>query len=66
MGGESVWCDDQYMKIVSRFDVGHGILSWYKHRGKTDDFRNGWFERGTLGFAQELLGDVEPSWYDEE
>ena len=60
MGGESVWCDDQYMKIVSRFDVGHGVLSWYKSRGQTDDFRDRYFERGTLKYAQQLLGDVEP------
>jgi hypothetical protein len=63
MGGEEVWCDDTYMKIVSRFDVGHGILSWYKHRGKTDDFRDRYFERGTLYYAQQLLGDVEPKVY---
>ena len=62
MEGQDVWCDDTYVKVVSRCDVGHGILSWYKHRGRTDEFRNGWlwFERGTLRFAQELLGDVEP------
>lgn len=60
MGGESVWCDDQYMKIVSRFDVGHGVLSWYKSRGATDDFRDSSFERGTLKYAQQLLGDIEP------
>ncbi len=64
MGEEGrVWCDEQNMTIIQRYDVGHGILSWYKNRGKTDDFRNGWFEKGTLRFAQELLGDVEPSWY---
>ena len=57
---KKVWCDDNYMAIVSRFDVGHGVLSWYKHRGQTDDFRNGYFERGTLHYAQQLLGDVEP------
>ena len=60
MEGESVWCDDQYVKIVSRFDVGHGILSWYKWRGQTDDFRNGYFDRGTLKYAQQLLGDIKP------
>jgi hypothetical protein len=58
------WCDDHYMKIVRRCDVGHGVLSWYKHRGATDDFRNGYFERGTLRYAQELLGDVEPDYSD--
>lgn len=60
MGGEEVWCDDTYVKIVSRFDVGHGVLSWYKHRGTTDDFRNSYFERGDLRLAQQLLGDIEP------
>jgi hypothetical protein len=62
---KKVWCDDNYMAIVSRFDVGHGVLSWYKHRGQTDDFRNGYFERGTLHYAQQLLGDVEPAIYDQ-
>jgi hypothetical protein len=64
MEGQDVWCDDSYMKIVSCCDVGHGILSWYKRRGRTDDFRDGGFDRGTLRFAQELLEDVEPSCYD--
>jgi hypothetical protein len=63
MGGEESWCDNNYVKVVSRFDVGFGILSWYKHRGQTDDFRDGYFERGTLHYAQELLGDVEPALY---
>jgi hypothetical protein len=58
-----VWCDDHYMAIVSRSDVGHGVLSWYKHRGQTDDFRDRNFERGTLYYAQQLLGDVEPACY---
>ncbi len=58
--GNKLWCDDTYVKIVARGDVGHGILSWYKSRGHTDDFRNGYFERGTLEYAQQLLGDVEP------
>jgi hypothetical protein len=52
------------MTIIKRDDVGHGILSWYKSRGATDDFRNGWFERGTLKYAQELLGDIEPDFGD--
>jgi hypothetical protein len=61
MGEEGrVWCDEQNMTIIKRDDVGHGILSWYKSRGRTDDFRDGYFERGTLKFAQELLGDIEP------
>jgi hypothetical protein len=65
MGEEGrVWCDEQNMTIIARDDVGHGILSWYKSRGATDDFRNGWFEKGTLRFAQELLEDIEPSCYD--
>lgn len=55
-----VWCDDSNMTIVQRFDVGHGILSWYKDRGRTDDFRDGSFKQGTLRLAQELLGDLEP------
>jgi len=66
MEGQDVWCDDTYVKVVSRCDVGHGILSWYKRRGRTDEFRNGWFEKGTLRFAQELLGDVEPDYSDWE
>jgi hypothetical protein len=61
MEGQDVWCDDSYMKIVSRCDVGHGVLYWYKRRGKTDDFRDSDFKRGSLRYAQELLGDVEPS-----
>ena len=71
-----VWSDDYSMSIIQTFDVGFGILRWYKHRGQTDDFRNGYFERGTLRYAQELLGDVEPDysgwenvsldWEDEE
>ncbi len=65
MGGEETSCDNNYMKVVSRFDVGFGVLSWYKHRGQTDDFRNGYFERGTLHYAQQLLGDVEPAIYDD-
>jgi len=64
MEGEDVWCDDNYMKIVCRCDVGHGVLSWYKHRGETDDFRNGYFERGTLRYAQELLGDIPVDYND--
>ena len=61
MGEENeVWCNDNYMTIVSRFDVGHGVLSWYKSRGATDDFRDGYFQPGTLHYAQQLLGDVEP------
>ena len=66
MEGQDVWCDDTYVKVVSRCDVGHGILSWYKRRGRTDEFRNGWFEKGTLRFALELLGDVEPDYSDWE
>ena len=57
-----MWCDEQNMTIIVRDHVGHGILSWYKNRGTTDDFRNRYFERGTLRFAQELLGDVEPDY----
>ena len=63
MGGEETSCDNNYVKVVSRFDVGFGILSWYKHRGQTDDFRDGYFDRGTLHYAQQLLGDVEPACY---
>lgn len=60
MDGEERWCDDQYVKVISKFDVGHGVLSWYKSRGQTDDFRDGYFERQSLNYAQLLLGDVEP------
>ena len=48
--------------LVSAFDVGIGLLSWYKNRGCTDTFRR--FEHslkpGTLRVAQQRLGDVEP------
>ena len=61
-----LWCDDTNMGIVARCDVGHGILIWYKSRGNTQDFRDGYFERGNLKFAQQLLGDVEPDdWWGE-
>lgn len=56
-----VWSNNQRnVAVIQRFDVGHGILSWYKWRGQTDDFRDGYFNRGTLRYAQELLGDIEP------
>ena len=66
-----LWCDDTNMGIVARCDVGHGILTWYKSRGTTDDFRDSSFERGNLKLAQMLLGDIEPDdwwgeWNDEE
>ena len=65
MGEENkVRCNDQNMTILSHYDVGFGILSWYKSRGRTDDFRTEYFERGTLRFAQILLGDVEPDFGD--
>ena len=63
-----VWSDDYSMSIIQTFDVGFGILRWYKSRGATDDFRDGYFDRGTLTYAQQLLGDVEPDsngWDDE-
>lgn len=50
-----VWCDDSNMAIIARSDVGHGILSWYKNRGATEDFRDSSFERGNLKFAQMML-----------
>jgi hypothetical protein len=59
MDGKETWCDNNYVKVVSCCDVGFGILTWYKHRGQTDDFRDGYFDRGTLRYAQELLGDKE-------
>jgi hypothetical protein len=65
MGGEETSCDNNYVKVVSRFDVGFGILTWYKHRGQTDDFRDGYFQPGTLHYARQLLGDVEPAIYDD-
>ncbi len=40
---------------IDGWGTGHGILSWYKWRGQTDDFRDGYFDRGTLRYAQELL-----------
>jgi hypothetical protein len=55
-----VWSDDYSMSIIQTFDVGFGILRWYKSRGQTDDFRDGYFDRGTLTYAQQLLGDREP------
>ena len=62
MGEETeVWCNNQFnMTIVRQYDVGHGILSWYKSHGATHDFRDGYFERGTLKYSQQLLGDIEP------
>jgi hypothetical protein len=48
------------MSVIHTFDVGFGILRWYKSRGQTDDFRDGYFDRGTLTYAQQLIGDVEP------
>jgi hypothetical protein len=57
----AVWSDNQNsVSVIQRHDVGHGILSWYKSRGHTDDFRDGYFHRGTLKYAQQLLGDIEP------
>jgi hypothetical protein len=53
-------CNDHYIKVVGRYDVGHGILTWYKNRGSTDDFRDGYFNQGDLKYAQQLLGDIEP------
>jgi len=29
-------------------------------REQTDDFRDGYFDRGTLTYAQQILGDREP------
>ena len=55
-----VWSDDYSMSIIQTFDVGFGILRWYKSRSQTDDFRDGYFDRGTLTYAQQLLGDREP------
>ena len=55
-----VWSDDYSMSIIQTFDVGFGILRWYKSRGRTDDFRDEYFDRGTLTYAQQLLGDREP------
>jgi hypothetical protein len=49
----------QSISVIQKYDVGHGILSWYKSRGRTDDFRDTYFE-GTLRYAQQLLGDVDP------
>jgi hypothetical protein len=57
----AVFSDNQNkVSVIQRYDVGHGILSWYKSRGQTDDFRDGYFDRGTLRYAQQLLGDIEP------
>ena len=64
MDGKETWCDNNYVKVVSCCDVGFGILTWYKQRGQTDDFRDGYFDRGTLRYAQELLGDVEVDYSD--
>ena len=55
-----VWSDDYSMSIIQTFGVGFGILRWYKRRGQTDDFRDEYFDRGTLTYAQQLLGDREP------
>lgn len=65
-GTSSVWCDEYYMAIISRFDVGFGILKWYKSRGKTDDFRDECFEPGTLKLAQQLLGDIPTDIEDQD
>lgn len=46
--------------ILEKEEVGHGIITWYKNRAGTEDFRDGYFNQGTLKYAQQLLGDVEP------
>ena len=48
------------MSIIHVEDVGFAILSWEKSKGKTEDFVDEFYKRGTLRYAQELLGDVEP------
>lgn len=54
----TVRCDDYSVATIAEPDVGFGVLKWYKSRGKTDDFRDEWFEPGTLKLAQQLLGDI--------
>jgi len=57
----AVWSDNQQnVSVIETFGVGHAILSWYKQRGQTDDFRDGYFDLGTLTYAQQILGDREP------
>jgi hypothetical protein len=57
----TVWSNNQQnVSVIQTYDVGHAILSWYKWRGQTDDFRDGYFDRGTLTYAQQILGDREP------
>ena len=51
---------DYTVGIVSRCDVGFGILKWYKRRGRVERFLDSNFEAGNLELAQELLGDIEP------
>lgn len=65
-GTSSVWCDEYYIATISRFDVGFGILKWYKSRGRTEEFRNEYFEPGTLKLAQQLLGDIPADTEDQD
>lgn len=53
-------CDDYNVAVLCKYDVRFGILTWYKSRGRVDDFRDHYFKRGTLKLAQQLLGDIEP------
>ena len=57
----NVQCNDYNVGVLSRTDVGFGILTWYKNRGRTDSFTDQHHRAGTLHLAQLLLGDIEPN-----
>lgn len=54
-----VGCDGHRVLVLERPDVGHGIITWYKNRASVEDFRDGYFNQGTLKYAHQLLGDEE-------
>lgn len=56
------YCGDYRMSVIAMEDIGFGILKWYKDRGNTEDFYTDQFIPGTLKYAQQLLGDVEPDY----
>ncbi len=46
--------------MVSALKYSVGTLDLAAIASATDDFRDGYFDRGTLTYAQQLLGDREP------
>lgn len=56
----SVKVGDHSIGLVGHFDVGIAIFKWYKSRGNTLLFLNQDLRPGSLRFAQQLLGDIEP------